>query len=48
MVGFVLVGVGLFEGSINSDVFYAWLTQALVPVLPVHAVVVMDLSLIHI
>ena len=28
MVGFVLVSVGLFEGSINSDVFYAWLTQA--------------------
>ena len=42
MVGFVLVSVGLFEGSINSDVFYAWLTQALVPVLPVNAVVVMD------
>ena len=32
MVGFGLVSVGLFEGSINSDVFYAWLTQALVPV----------------
>ena len=32
MVGFVLVSVGLFEGNINSDVFYAWLTQALVPV----------------
>ena len=42
MVGFILVSVGLFEGSINSDVFYAWLTQALVPVLPVNAVVVMD------
>ena len=32
MVGFGLVSVGLFKGSINSDVFYAWLTQALVPV----------------
>ena len=32
MVGFVLVSVGLFEGNINSDMFYAWLTQALVPV----------------
>ena len=42
MVGFGLVSVGLFEGSINSDVFYAWLTQALVPVLPVNAVVVID------
>ena len=27
MVGFVLVSVGLFEGSINSNVFYAWLTS---------------------
>ena len=47
MVGFVLVSVGLFEGSINSDVFYAWLTQALVPVLPVNAVVVMDNARFH-
>ena len=47
MVGFVLVSVGLFEGSINSDVFYAWLTQALVPVLPVNAVVVMDNASFH-
>ena len=43
----VLVSVGLFEGSINSDVFYAWLTQALVPVLPVNAVVVMDNASFH-
>ena len=42
LVGFVLVTVGLFEGSINSDVFYAWLTQSLVPVLPINAVLVMD------
>ena len=47
MVGLVLVSVGLFEGSINSDVFYAWLTQALVPVLPVNAVVVMDNASFH-
>ena len=47
MVDFVLVSVGLFEGSINSDVFYAWLTQALVPVLPVNAVVVMDNASFH-
>ena len=47
MVGFVLVSVGLFEGSINSDVFYAWLTQALVPILPIHAVVVMDNASFH-
>ena len=42
MVGLVLVIVGLFEGSINSDVFYARLTQAVVPVLPINTVVVMD------
>ena len=42
IVGFVVLTVGLFEGSINSDVFYAWLTQALVPVFPVNAAVVMD------
>ena len=47
MVGFGLVSVGLFEGSINSDVFYAWLTQALVPVLPVNAVVIMDNASFH-
>ena len=47
MVGFVLVSVGLCEGSINSDVFYAWLTQALVPVLPVNAVVGMDNASFH-
>ena len=47
MVGLVLVSVGLFEGSINSDVFYAWLTQALVPVLPINAVVVMDNASFH-
>ena len=41
------MSVGLFEGSINSDVFYAWLTQALVPVLPVNAVVVMDNARFH-
>ena len=41
------MSVGLFEGSINSDVFYAWLTQVLVPVLPVNAVVVMDNANFH-
>ena len=46
MVGFILVSVGLFEGSINSNVFYAWLTQALVPVGPVNAVV-MDNASFH-
>ena len=47
IVGFVFLTVGLFEGSINSDVFYAWLTQSLVPVLPANAVVVMDNASFH-
>ena len=47
MVEFVLLTVGLFEGRLNSDVFYAWLTQALVPVLPVKAVLVMDNTSFH-
>lgn len=39
--------MGLFQGSINSDVFYAWVTQALIPVLPENAVVVMDNASFH-
>ena len=47
MVRFVFLTIGLFEGNINSDVFYAWLTQSLVPVLPANAVVVMDNASFH-
>jgi len=42
IVGFAFLTVGLFEGNINSDVFYAWLVQCLMPVLPTNAVIVMD------
>ncbi|MBU2714541.1 IS630 family transposase, partial [Zooshikella harenae] len=47
IVGMTFLTVGLFEGSINSDVFYAWLTQELIPVLPENAVVVMDNASFH-
>jgi len=47
IVGFVFLTVGLFQGSINSDVFYAWLVQCLLPVLPKQAVVVMDNASFH-
>ncbi|NKC11786.1 MAG: transposase [Gammaproteobacteria bacterium] len=47
VVGVVFLTVGLFEGTINSDVFYAWLTQALIAVLPAKAVVVMDNASFH-
>ena len=42
-----MLTVGLFEGSIHSDVLYAWLSQWLVPVLPTNAVVVMDNASFH-
>ena len=47
IVGFAFLTVALFEGSINSEVFYAWLIQALIPVLPGNAVVVMDNATFH-
>ena len=37
----------LFTGSINSDVFYAWLTQDLLPKTPSNAVIVMDKASFH-
>ena len=42
IVGFAFLTVALFEGNVNSDVFYAWLVHCLIPVLPANAVVVMD------
>jgi transposase len=42
-----LLTAALFDGSINVDVFEAWLQQALLPVLPNGAVVVMDNAPFH-
>ena len=39
--------LGLFESTINSDVFYAWLTQDLLPKVPAGAVLVMDNASFH-
>jgi transposase len=47
IAGFVFLTVGLFEGSVNSDVFYGWLIQCLIPVLPARAVVIMDNASFH-
>ena len=38
---------GMFECSVNSDVFHAWITQALIPELPARSVVVMDNATFH-
>ena len=34
--------IALFDGRVNSDVFYAWLIQELLPRIPAGAVIVMD------
>ena len=47
IVGMEFLTVALFENTINSDVFYAWLTQALIPVLPEKAVLIMDNASFH-
>lgn len=47
ILGFSLITVCLFDTNINSDIFYAWLTQDLIPKLPVYSVVVMDNASFH-
>jgi transposase len=42
-----LLTVSLFDGSINSDVFNAWIKQDLLPKLPENSVVVMDNASFH-
>jgi transposase len=41
------VTVGLFESTINADVFHAWTAQVLLPHLPPAAVIVMDNARFH-
>lgn len=43
---FEFITLGLFETTVNSDVFYAWLTQDLRPKVPVGAVIIMGQRLI--
>jgi len=42
-----LITTSLFEENIDSDIFYAWLTQDLIPKLPKESVVVMDNATFH-
>ncbi len=37
----------LFDGNINSDIFYAWATQELLPKAPENAVIVLDNATFH-
>ena len=42
-----LLAVRLFDCSVDSNVFYAWLIEALIPELPPESVVVMDNASFH-
>ena len=44
MDGLAFLTVTLFEGSVNANVFYAWMTQELLPLLIAGAVIVWTAS----
>lgn len=37
----------MFDDNINSDIFYAWTTNELLPVLPANTVIVLDNATFH-
>ena len=45
--GLRLIAVGLFESSVNAEVFLAWINQVLLPQLPPAAVIVLDNAAFH-
>lgn len=45
--GTELLTVSLVDGSINSDVFYAWVKQELLPKLTDRSVIIMDNAAFH-
>jgi len=47
IINFKLINVCLFDCYINADVFYAWLTQELLPNIPKDSVIVMDNATFH-
>ncbi len=47
IVGMTFLTLSLFTSSVNSDVFYAWLTQDLLPKVKEGAVIVMDNATFH-
>ena len=47
IVGMTFITLSLFSSSINSNVFYAWLTQDLLPKVNSGAVIVMDNATFH-
>ena len=47
IIGFTFLTVSLFHGSINSDVFYAWLTVDFLPKVEPETVIVLDNATFH-
>jgi transposase len=47
LVSGVLLTVSLFQTTVNTSVFDAWVLQDLIPKLPPHSVVVMDNATFH-
>ena len=47
LLGQRLLNVSLFDRTVNADVFYAWLTQQLLPALPPDSVIVLDNASFH-
>ena len=47
IIDFEFITVCLFDSYIDSDIFYAWLTQDLLPKVPANSVIVMDNASFH-
>lgn len=47
IIGFTFLTLSLFDANVNSDIFYAWLTQDLLPKTPTNSVIVMDNASFH-
>ena len=47
LIGATLLTVSLFESTINSEVFTAWVKQDLLPKLPERSIIVMDNATFH-
>ena len=47
IIDFAFLSVGLFNANIDSDIFYTWLTQQLLPNVPFNSVIVMDNAAFH-
>lgn len=42
-----LISIGLFDSYIDSDIFYQWTVQCLLPTLTQHSVIVLDNAAFH-